>query len=104
MNKLPVGFAALNPPYARWRRGIITAAMFGIATNASAAVLDCELNGEHGYLDAHGSVTASGGGNVTTDPFGNMTATGGLRGAMEIGAEGQWDLANGGNLAFDASV
>lgn len=61
-----------------------------------------ELNGEHGYLDAHGSVTASGGGNVTTDPFGNMTATGGLRGAMEIGAEGQWDLANGGNLAFDA--
>lgn len=61
-----------------------------------------ELSGEHGYLDVHGSVTGNAGGNVTTDPFGNVTATGGLRGAMEMGAEGQWDLASGGNVAFDA--
>lgn len=61
-----------------------------------------EIENEHGYLDAYGGLSANAGTNVTTDPYGNTTATAGARVSGEIGVNEHLNLPGGTSL--DASA
>src|SRR5699024_380823 len=46
-----------------------------------------EIDGDFGHLDVTAQGAWSAGANGSTDPFGNMSGTIGLRGGMELGAD-----------------
>lgn len=50
-----------------------------------------EVESDHGYLDVSAQGHWSGGAATTTDPYGNVTGTAGLRGGMEVGLDGRID-------------
>lgn len=50
-----------------------------------------ELESDQGYLDVTAQGHWSGGAQTTTDPYGNVTGTVGLRGGMELGLDGRLD-------------
>lgn len=61
-----------------------------------------EIENEAGYVDVHAGANYSGGMNGSTDPYGNMTGTLGVRGSLEAGIATHADLPGG--FGIDASA
>jgi len=63
-----------------------------------------EIDGDVGHLDVTAQGAWSGGVNGTTDPYGNMTGTIGLRGGMELGLDARIDGPGGTGIETSTQI